>query len=80
MIRGLWDHQVDAIIDVKLGDTDADAYKYDPMISLLERWKIIKKYKHGKQCHNHRKRFSLFVLSVDRILEREYLVVLYQLS
>ena len=28
MARGLWDCQVDVIIDVKLGDADADTYKY----------------------------------------------------
>ena len=27
MIRGLWYRQFDAIIDVKLGDSDADTYK-----------------------------------------------------
>ena len=27
MIQGLWDFQVDAIIDVKLGVSDADTYK-----------------------------------------------------
>ena len=31
MIWGLWDRQVDAIIDVNLGDADADTYKYKPM-------------------------------------------------
>ena len=48
MIRGLRDQQVDAIIDVKLGDADTYTYKYDPMISLLARWEKIKKDKHGK--------------------------------
>ena len=38
MIRGLWDRQFDAIIDVKLVDADANTYKYDPMKSLLARW------------------------------------------
>ena len=47
MIQGLWDRQVDAIIDVKLGDADADMYKYEPMTSLLSRWEKIKKDKHG---------------------------------
>ena len=46
MILVLWDRQVDAIIDVKLGDDDADNYKYKPMIALLARWEKIKKYKH----------------------------------
>ena len=40
MILGLWDRQVDAIIDVKLGDTDTDTYKYDTMTKLLARWEI----------------------------------------
>ena len=39
MIPGLWDRQVDAIIDVKLGDgDDADTYKYEPMTALLAWW------------------------------------------
>ena len=28
MVQGLWGRQVDAIIGVKLGDSDADSYKY----------------------------------------------------
>ena len=80
MIRGLWDCQVDAIIDIELGDSDLDTYKYEPMTSLLARWEKIKKNKHGKHCNDRRKRFSPFVLSVDVILGREALVVLSQLS
>ena len=38
MVQDLWDHQVNAIIDVKLGDADADTYKYEPMAALLARW------------------------------------------
>ena len=38
MIRGLWDIQVESIIDVKLGDADADSYKYEPMAALLAQW------------------------------------------
>ena len=37
MIQVLWDRQFDAIIDVKVGDDDADTYKYKPMIALLAR-------------------------------------------
>ena len=80
MIRGLWDRQVDAIIGVKLGDADVDMYMYEPITLLLARWEKIKKDKHGKHCHGQRKYFSPFVLSVDRILGREALVMLYQLS
>ena len=43
MIPGLWYRQVNAIIGVKLGDADADTYKYEPMTVLLSRWEKIKK-------------------------------------
>ena len=81
MIIGcLWDRQVDAIIDVKLGDADADTYKHKPMSKLMVRWEKIWKYNQGKHCNNRRKYFLLFVLSVDRLLGREDLVVLSELS
>ena len=57
MVQGLWDRQVGATIDVKLGDADADTYKYDPITLILSRWGNIKKYKHGKHCHNQQKHF-----------------------
>ena len=69
-ILGLWDFQVNAIIDFKLGDADADMCKYEPILSLLARWEKIKKDKHGKQCNNPRKYFSPFVISVDGMLGR----------
>ena len=62
MIRGLWDLQVYAIIKVKIGDTDADKYKYEPMKSLLTRWERIKKDKHGKNWNDQRKHFLHFIL------------------
>ena len=80
MIRHLWDLQVEAIIDVKISDADMDSYKYEPMAALLARWEIIKKYNHGNNCHNQRKHFSSFVISMDGILVREALVVIFQFS
>ena len=38
MIQGLWDRKVKAIIDVKIGNANADSYKYEPIIALLARW------------------------------------------
>ena len=72
MIQGLWDRQVEAIIDVKLGDADADSYKYEPMSALLAGWETIKNNKHGKHCNNQQKQ--------DEMIGREALVVLAQLS
>ena len=63
MIRGLWDHQVESIIDAKLGNNDTDSYKYEPMAALLSRWERIKNYKHGKQYHDQRIFFAVFSLS-----------------
>ena len=67
MVQYLWDFQVDSIIKVKLGDADADSYKFEPMVALLSRWEMIKKDKHDKHCHDQRKK-SPFVLSVDEML------------
>ena len=80
VIRGLWDRQVDAIIDAKIRDTDAYMYKYDPTASILARKENIKKYKHVKHCNDQQKHFLPFVISVDGMLGREALVVLSQLS
>ena len=80
IIRGLWDCQIDAIIDINLGDTDAYMYKYEPTPALLARWENIKKDKHGKHCHDQRKHFSPFDISADIVLGRESLVMLSQLS
>ena len=60
LIQGLWDFQVYAIIDVNLGDADAETYKYKAMTSLLARWENIKKNEHGKHCNNQRKKNSRF--------------------
>ena len=42
MIRGLWNSQVESIIDLKLRDADADSCKYEPMAALLAWWETIK--------------------------------------
>ena len=63
MVEGLWDRQVDAITDVKIGDADTDSYKYESMAALLARWEIIKKDKRGKHCHDQQKQIALCSLS-----------------
>ena len=80
MFWGLWDCQVDTIIDVKLGDADADSYKYELMAALLAWWETIKKDKESKHCHYQQTHFSRFFLSVERMLGREALAVLLRLS
>ena len=79
MIQGSWYFQVGAIIDVKLGESHVDTYKYEPMTSLLTRWENNKKGKHVSTVTTNGF-FSPFVLSVDGMLGRAALVVLSQLS
>ena len=59
MIQCYWGRQDEAIIDVKLGDADADSYKYEPIVALLSRWETINKGKHVKHCHDQRKKISV---------------------
>ena len=80
MIQGLWDFQVNATINLKLGDADVDKYKHNPMTKILARWGKTKKDKHGKHCNDQRKHFLAFVISVERMLDRDALLVLYRLS
>ena len=80
LIRGLWESQADAIIDVRFGDSDADTYRKEPMDKLPDRWEKEKKDKNGKHCHEQHKRFYPFVLLVDGMLGKEALVVLTNLS
>ena len=76
MIQFLWDQQTESIIDIKLGDTDVDSYKYEQMAALLDWWETIKEDKHSKNYHDQRTHFSLFVLSVNSMLGREALFLL----
>ena len=80
MIQGLWDCKFDTSIDVKLGDADADTYKYEPMNIFVCRWEKIKKDKHSKHCQNQQNHFFSFFISVDGMLGMEALVVISQLS
>ena len=75
-----WKWQTDYIINVKLGNADADTYRFEPMDNILARWEKANKDKNGKQCYEQQKYFHPFVLSVDCILGKEDLAVLANLS
>ena len=59
IIQGLWVRYTDTIINVNLGDAEANTYIFEPMVSLLAWWEKIKKDKNGKHCHKHQKNFSV---------------------
>ena len=57
LIRGLWYRHTNTIIDVKIGNTDTDTYRFEPMLALMDWWEKTKKDKYGKKCHDQRKCF-----------------------
>ena len=80
VIQGLWYQQVEDIIDIKLGNSDTDYYKYELMTELLALWETIKKDKHDKHCNDQGKHFSPFVISLGGMIGKEALAVLAQLG
>ena len=63
MIQRLWDRQVEAIIQVKIGGAHKYYYKYEPIAALLSRWETIKKDKHGNNCNDQRMVFTICYFS-----------------
>ena len=80
LIWGLWEIQIEAINYVRFVDADAETYKTEGMYPLFHRWEIMKKDKHGQNCHDQMKHSSPFVLSGDGIMGKEAQVVLATLS
>ena len=70
----------DTIVDVRFGDSDLDTYKYEPMDNLLDCREKENRDKRVKHCHEQRRHFSPFFLSVDGMLGKEDLVILSNLS
>ena len=68
--------QTEAIIGVRIVDSDAETYNKEKMDTLLLRWGEINKDKHRRHCNEHQKKYSLFVLPVYGILDKEAQVVL----
>ena len=79
LIRGLWDRHNNTITEVKFGDADVDTYRFEWIENILALWEKMKKDKQSKNCHNQRKHFSLFVISVDGMLGKDSPVVLANL-
>ena len=75
-IQGLGESQIEAIIDVRFGDADAETWKPEGMDNLLARWEKIKKDKHGQHHQDKGKFFSPFVLLVDGMMGKEAQVVI----
>ena len=80
LIRGFWENGMDAIIDVRITDTDAKSYaSRDPKKILLSQEKE-KKKKYLDRCLLQRRSFTPFVVSVDGLIGTEASNLLKQLS
>ena len=54
LIRGLWDIQTDAIIDIRFRYSDAETYVKEVIDQIFPRWEKMNVDKNGKNCHEQR--------------------------
>ena len=68
LVRGLWATGQDAILDIRVTDTDQPSYvKRDPE-RVLQSHEKEKKKKYLRPCHQQRRAFTPFVVSVDGLI------------
>jgi hypothetical protein len=80
LIRGFWENGMDAIIDVRITDTDAKSYaSRDPKKTIQSQEKE-KKKKYPDRCLLQRRAFTPFVVPVDGLIGYEASNLLKQLS
>jgi hypothetical protein len=81
LIRGFWAHGTDAIVDVRMTDTDAKSYwSRDPHKVLATQEREKKKKKYLQSCLEQRKHFTPFAVSTDGLIGREAEELLKRLS
>jgi hypothetical protein len=70
-VRGAWQPQRMALLDIRVTDTDATSYASQPVRSVLAKAESEKKRKYGAVCEQRHASFTPFVISVDGALGRE---------
>jgi hypothetical protein len=80
LIRGLWAHGTDCIIDVRVTDLDAMSNISRNPDKVLESHEKEKRKKYLKPCLDQRRHFSPFVVSTDGLLGKEAKTLLKKLS
>jgi hypothetical protein len=71
LIRGMWNSQHETIVDIRVTDTDANAYKHQNPYDVLRKLEKEKKKKYLKACSDQHRSFVPFVVSTDGLLGRE---------
>ena len=70
-VRGMWQPQTEALIDVRVVDTDAPSHAHRTVSAVLATAEREKKRKYAEAAEARRASFSPFVLSVDGVMGRE---------
>ena len=75
-VRVIWKNQKETAFEVRFVDAEAETCKQVRIDKLLEGGEKINKEKHGQDCYDQHRHFSLFVLLVDGMIDKEALIVL----
>ena len=67
-VRGVWQPQDLALLDIRVIDTDATSYAARPVRSVLADAEGVKKRKYATACDDRRSAFTPFITSVDGAL------------
>ena len=70
-VRGVWNPQTEALLDVRVVNTDAQSYVTRPVVAVLESIARAKKAKHHQACMDRRADFTPFIVSTDGVIHRE---------
>eukprot|EP00957_Ditylum_brightwellii_P015417 1159864-Ditylum_brightwellii.AAC.1 len=70
-IRGLWQHQIDAIIDVRVTNSDSALYRNRTIKNNLEAQESRKKKNYLNVCQENCKSFAPSVVTVDGVFGQE---------
>ena len=70
-VRGLWQYQSEALLDIRVMDTDADSYSQRPVTAVIRSAEEDKKRKYNSAVEARCASFSPFVVSVDGFVGME---------
>ena len=79
-VRGVYENQVEASLDIRVTDTDAESFKLKSVPQVLKTQETEKKRKYKKACEERRWHFTPFVCSVDGALGKEAVGFLKRLA
>ena len=78
--RGVYESQVEASLDIRVTDTDAESLKLKSVLQVLKSQETEKKRKYKRVCEERRLHFTPFVCSVDGATGREAISFLKRLA